>query len=562
MLREYCTVDETGIHFDKKTLLAKIEETLKEGGIDKEQLGLGYDDAKASNYLYDYMAASMASQLPYIPGSDKEAQGYIYFYRDINQDGLMEETEQLTYMGYQSFSTMLKTTDDSEKDDSLQYFSIDEAWNICITKPYKMTINGNLETYNIIEVKIPYQMMVAQYTMPFEFFITLQRVTQNANYVEAVADLENDNSKINFSIFDNIEKKTTEYTYNHSLMERKTEVVFGTKPDGTVDHDNPPTSTFKETGPHVQPEETTITITEIDTITANITKANTWILEQEIPYVLVEEEPEYPLGENGLYEKLPDEHSVNNGTYKVDQSEFTKITIEKKKWMQQGTKINKLSPGLFMGLWKNDSGVYKKGAQYNPNGKVVKYRSSAQDESYRENDRPIINILTAEEWFRTLLERNVKTQTHAVLMKELIELYRSGKPVDQYILTDIDLEMFLPKEFKETDWSRLGGGFWWPLDTEHTRITSYYGPRKSPTAGATSYHRGIDIGVPVGTEVVATADGVVEIASNGDATGLWIRIDHGNGMKSVYMHLSQRLVVVRTRSKTRRCNRIIWKFRN
>lgn len=41
------------------------------------------------------------------------------------------------------------------------------------------------------------------------------------------------------------------------------------------------------------------------------------------------------------------------------------------------------------------------------------------------------------------------------------------------------------------------------------RINSYFGKRVSPTAGASSFHKGIDIGAPEGFEFVAVTDGEI-----------------------------------------------------
>lgn len=75
------------------------------------------------------------------------------------------------------------------------------------------------------------------------------------------------------------------------------------------------------------------------------------------------------------------------------------------------------------------------------------------------------------------------------------------------------------------------------------RITSDYGYRVAPAAGASTGHSGIDIGVPAGTPVKTIADGTV-IAANGGMRGYGngIFIDHGiiNGkhVVSEYGHLS------------------------
>lgn len=82
-----------------------------------------------------------------------------------------------------------------------------------------------------------------------------------------------------------------------------------------------------------------------------------------------------------------------------------------------------------------------------------------------------------------------------------------------------------------------GGGYRWPL-TVSGIITSTFGYRDSPTAGASSNHKGIDIAVPQGTSVVAAAGGTVITASYHGAAGNYIMISHGNSTYTVYMHLS------------------------
>ena len=84
----------------------------------------------------------------------------------------------------------------------------------------------------------------------------------------------------------------------------------------------------------------------------------------------------------------------------------------------------------------------------------------------------------------------------------------------------------------------------WKWPTDGTTISSKYGPRNSPTAGASSDHKGIDISVPEGTNVYACEDGEVTIATNSESAGNYIAISHGNGYVSKYMHNSQLKVKV------------------
>lgn len=78
-------------------------------------------------------------------------------------------------------------------------------------------------------------------------------------------------------------------------------------------------------------------------------------------------------------------------------------------------------------------------------------------------------------------------------------------------------------------------GFRWPLKISG-RISSYFGYRTSPTAGASTYHKGIDIAAATGTEIVAANGGTVTSAGYSSAMGYYVMIYHGNSTYTVYMH--------------------------
>jgi murein DD-endopeptidase MepM/ murein hydrolase activator NlpD len=90
--------------------------------------------------------------------------------------------------------------------------------------------------------------------------------------------------------------------------------------------------------------------------------------------------------------------------------------------------------------------------------------------------------------------------------------------------------------------SNLGNiSFKWPCPSS-SRITSKFGDRESPTEGASTNHKGIDIGASSGAAIVAAADGEVVISTYSYSAGNYIMIDHGGGVSTVYMHCSQLLV--------------------
>lgn len=86
-----------------------------------------------------------------------------------------------------------------------------------------------------------------------------------------------------------------------------------------------------------------------------------------------------------------------------------------------------------------------------------------------------------------------------------------------------------------------GGAFTWPCPSS-TRVTSDYGTRLSPTNGASSNHKGIDIAASYGADIVAAADGTVTFAGYSNATGNYVMVSHGSGLYTVYCHASSLLV--------------------
>lgn len=79
----------------------------------------------------------------------------------------------------------------------------------------------------------------------------------------------------------------------------------------------------------------------------------------------------------------------------------------------------------------------------------------------------------------------------------------------------------------------------WPFP-KSDRITSKYGYRDAPTAGASTFHQGVDIGAGFLSRadrgVVAALAGTVLETGYSKSAGNYVYIDHGNGLVTRYLH--------------------------
>ena len=80
----------------------------------------------------------------------------------------------------------------------------------------------------------------------------------------------------------------------------------------------------------------------------------------------------------------------------------------------------------------------------------------------------------------------------------------------------------------------------WPVNGV---LLSRFGDRLDPFSGEGAFHKGVDITAAMGTPVHAAADGVVYQAEFSSGWGRMVVIDHGNGMRTLYAHLSRYEVI-------------------
>ena len=81
-----------------------------------------------------------------------------------------------------------------------------------------------------------------------------------------------------------------------------------------------------------------------------------------------------------------------------------------------------------------------------------------------------------------------------------------------------------------------------PVETGY--ISSYFGYRTDPFHGGAAWHNGVDFSAPAGSDVIATAAGVVTYSGNMSGYGNLVVVSHGDGLQTRYGHNSKLVVKV------------------
>ena len=115
-----------------------------------------------------------------------------------------------------------------------------------------------------------------------------------------------------------------------------------------------------------------------------------------------------------------------------------------------------------------------------------------------------------------------------LLRTQIDEAMRSITDIRKYVAEQKNLYLATP-----TGWP-VGGG----------HISSSYGYRMHPKTGERQMHTGTDISVPRGTEVKATADGIVSFSGWTKNSGHVVVVEHGYGFSTAYAHNQKNLVKV------------------
>lgn len=180
--------------------------------------------------------------------------------------------------------------------------------------------------------------------------------------------------------------------------------------------------------------------------------------------------------------------------------------------------------------------------------------TTAQDALISEKEALEAFQLTQQESAAALADK--KTQSEQLLLQlqqrgdEYQQLLHEGEEAQNVLMQQIAQKQdeFDKAEYEEWLASQKptapSSNDTWLTPLKSFRLTSPFGMRRHPILGIDRMHNGIDMAAPMDTPIYASRGGQITIAEENDSAGLYVQINHGDGFKSVYMHMNYFIVEV------------------
>ncbi|GLS83461.1 peptidoglycan DD-metalloendopeptidase family protein [Paraferrimonas haliotis] len=241
--------------------------------------------------------------------------------------------------------------------------------------------------------------------------------------------------------------------------------------------------------------------------------------------------------------------------------------------------LDTLRPGHELKLWKTDDGhLAKLELVFNAAHQVIFERASSGEFSYREvkregNWQPQIisgeisnsfynaarasGLSASDAVFIGTLFRDKIDFTRSIRKGDTFQVLRKNQYIDgaatgehkimavRFQRGNTRFEVFRNNDghFYDENANGLSQGFLERPYRGKFRISSRFDPkRKHPVTGLIRPHNGVDFATPVGTPVLAPADGVVRTVTNHRFAGRYVVIQHGDRYRTRFLHLSRALV--------------------
>ena len=163
------------------------------------------------------------------------------------------------------------------------------------------------------------------------------------------------------------------------------------------------------------------------------------------------------------------------------------------------------------------------------------------EEKRKEADALLADLIaTGEEYEAYIAEKELEENQLSIKIDKTEQLYENQK-YKEWLATSVATTR--PTYSGGTIGTGAPvGGLTWLNPTNYILVTSPFGWRVHPIYGDWRFHNGIDLAGRTGTPVVATRSGTVTEAQYGSSSGYYVTVDHHDGFKSQYLHLTHFVV--------------------
>jgi murein DD-endopeptidase MepM/ murein hydrolase activator NlpD len=169
----------------------------------------------------------------------------------------------------------------------------------------------------------------------------------------------------------------------------------------------------------------------------------------------------------------------------------------------------------------------------------MKSEYNRMSKHFNEMESTMASLKQSESQFRKLFSLGSRKE----VLKNLDTTAEDGSIDVEALQREVNASMAAVEEIKnylakEQDVFRASPSGW----PAAGRISSIFGMREHPRFGDRRMHTGVDITMPRGTPLHATADGVISFADRSGGNGNIVVIEHGHGLSTVYAHNSRNTV--------------------
>lgn len=159
------------------------------------------------------------------------------------------------------------------------------------------------------------------------------------------------------------------------------------------------------------------------------------------------------------------------------------------------------------------------------------------EQKREEADVLLQEMIAREAEFQALLELSEQKQN------DLMEQLAQKEDAYDQALYEEWLATYVPPAVQEPTVEIPESDTDWITPVPYYTLSSPFGMRLHPILGYYRMHNGIDMACAAGTPIYASRGGLVEVAGyQADGAGNYIQLNHGDGFRSIYMHMTNYIV--------------------